>query len=135
MSVWFLVIARQQFFLDTSFSKNWAKTFGECVSIRALKWRSATRVFIFMFWIITNDCTCLMMNLFRECLVNKLNYGILHQLPANSGHIKSKQQTFTLNTSIYWFVYTSTKLNKLFFYCQTVLQIDVSACTFLFLFL
>ena len=24
------------------------------------------------------------------------HYGILHQLPATSGHIKSKQQTFTL---------------------------------------
>ena len=34
-----------------------------------------------------------------ECLVNKLNYGILDQLPATSGHIKSKQQTFTLNTA------------------------------------
>ena len=31
-----------------------------------------------------------------ECLINKLNYGVLDQLPATSGHIKSKQQTFTL---------------------------------------
>ena len=36
-------------------------------------------------------------HLFLDCLVNKMNYGILHQLPATSGHIKSKQQTFTLN--------------------------------------
>ena len=28
-----------------------------------------------------------------------MNYGVLHQLPATSGHIKSKQQTFTLNTN------------------------------------
>ena len=25
-----------------------------------------------------------------ECLINKLNYGVLYQLPATSGHIKSK---------------------------------------------
>ena len=49
-----------------------------------LKRRSATRDFIFMFWIIANDCACPTMYLFRECLVNKLNYGILHQLPAIS---------------------------------------------------
>ena len=63
-----------------------------------LKWRSATRDFIFMFWIIANDCACLMNYLFWESLVNKLNYGVglLHQLPATSGHIKFKQQTFTL---------------------------------------
>ena len=58
--------------------------------------RGATRDFIFMFMIIANDCACLMIYLFLECLVNKLNYGILHKLPATSGHIKSKQQTFTL---------------------------------------
>ena len=39
---------------------------------------------IFMFWSNANDCTCLMIYLFRECLVNKSNYGILHQLPAIS---------------------------------------------------
>ena len=66
------------------------------VIFNILKWRSATRDIIFMFWIIANDCACLMIYLFRDCLVNKLNYGILHQLPATSGHIKSKQQTFTL---------------------------------------
>ena len=55
-----------------------------------------TRDFIFMFWIFANNCAFLLIYLFRECLVNKLNYGILHQLPATSGHIKSKQQTFTL---------------------------------------
>ena len=49
-----------------------------------------------MFWIIANDCACLMIYLFQDCLENKLNYGILHQLPATSGHIKSKQQTFIL---------------------------------------
>ena len=31
----------------------------------------------------------------RECLINKLNYGVLHQLPATAGHINFKQQTFT----------------------------------------
>ena len=34
---------------------------------------------------------------FRESLVNKMNYGILHQLPATSDHINSKQQTSTLS--------------------------------------
>ena len=67
-----------------------------------LKWRSATRDFIFMFWIIANDCACLMIYLYRDCLVNKLNYGILHQLPATSGYIKSKQQTFTLRILSIW---------------------------------
>ena len=43
---------------------------------KSLKWRSTTRDFIFMFWIIANDCACLMIYIFRECLVNKLNYGI-----------------------------------------------------------
>ena len=56
---------------------------------KILKWRSATRDFIFMFWIIANDCACLMIYLFQECLVNTLNYGILHELLATSGHIKS----------------------------------------------
>ena len=51
---------------------------------KQLKCRSATWDFIFMFWIIANDCACLMNYLFRECLVNKLNYGILHQLPTIS---------------------------------------------------
>ena len=54
------------------------------VFLSLLKWRSATRDFILMFWIIANDCACLMIYLFPECLVNKLNYGILHQLPAIS---------------------------------------------------
>ena len=47
-----------------------------------------------MFWIIANDLPddlCI-----RQCLITELNHGILHQLPATSGHIKSKQQTFTL---------------------------------------
>ena len=30
------------------------------------------------------------------CIINKLNYGVSHQLPATSGHIKSKQHSFTL---------------------------------------
>ena len=49
-----------------------------------------------MFWISANDCVFLMIYLLRECLVNKLNYGILQQLPATSGHIKSKQHKFNL---------------------------------------
>ena len=49
-----------------------------------------------MFWIIANDCAFLMILSVRECNINKLYYGVLHQLPATSGHIKSKQQTFTL---------------------------------------
>ena len=58
----------------------------------SFKRRSDTRDFIFMFWIIANECACLMIYLFWEYLVNKLNYGILHQLPAisnpNSKHFK-----------------------------------------------
>ena len=49
-----------------------------------------------MFWIIANDCACLIILSVPEYFINKLNYGALHQLPATSGHIKSKQQTFTL---------------------------------------
>ena len=61
-----------------------------------LKWRGATRDFTFMFWIIANDCACLIILSVPEYIINKLKYGILHQLPAISGHIESKQQTFTL---------------------------------------
>ena len=59
-------------------------------------WRGATWDFTFMFWIITNDCACLIILSVPEYLINKFNYGVLQQLPATSGHIKSKQQTFTL---------------------------------------
>ena len=62
-----------------------------------LKWRGATRDFTFMFWIIANDCACLIILSVPEYLINKLNYGVLHQLPATSGRIKSKQQTLTLS--------------------------------------
>ena len=31
------------------------------------------------------------------CIINKFNYGVSNQLPAISGHIKSKQHSFTLN--------------------------------------
>ena len=51
-----------------------------------------------MFWIIANDCACLIILSVPEYFKNKLNYGALHQLPATSGQIKSKQQTFTLNS-------------------------------------
>ena len=30
------------------------------------------------------------------CIINKLNYGVSHQFPATSGHIKSKQHSFPL---------------------------------------
>ena len=44
----------------------------------------------------------------RECLINKLNCGVLHQLPATSGYIKSKQQTFTL--TIYFVTQEARKI-------------------------
>ena len=48
-----------------------------------------------MFWIIDNDCTWLMIYLSENA--SETNWtGVLHQLPATSGHFKSKQQTFTL---------------------------------------
>ena len=53
-----------------------------------------------MFWIIANHCAYPMIYSSQNALINKLNYGILHQLPGTSGHIKSKQQTFTLNHCI-----------------------------------
>ena len=40
-----------------------------------------------------------------ECLISKLNCGVFDQLPATSGHVKSKQQTFTL-----------INCNKIFFF-------------------
>ena len=32
------------------------------------------------------------------CIINKLNYGVSHQLPTTSGHIKSKQHSFPLRS-------------------------------------
>ena len=70
------------------------------IHLRLLKWRGASRDFTFIFWIIANNCACLIVFSVPKYLINKLNYGVLHQLPATSGHIKSKQQTFTLKTSM-----------------------------------
>ena len=45
-------------------------------------------------------CQCLRMRVdlpITECIINKLNYRVSHQLPATSGHSKSKQHSFPLN--------------------------------------
>ena len=61
-----------------------------------LKWRGATRDLTFMFWIIADDCACGKDLSVPGCIINKMNYGVSRQLPATSGHIKSKQDSFPL---------------------------------------
>ena len=38
----------------------------------------------------------------QECITNKLNYGVINQLPVTSSHSKSKQHTFLLSKE-HWF--------------------------------
>ena len=67
----------------------------------------------------------------RECLINKLNYGVLRQFPTTSGHIKSKQQTFTLITIWKFFCINTLWLSVLKRKDQCWIMIFISFCDIL----
>ena len=61
---------------------------------KTLKRMGATQDLTFMFWIIANDCACVMIFFIQQCLIHKQIE--LWGITSTSSHIKSKQYTFPL---------------------------------------